>query len=118
MATADVIVPETSLVTLIVDRGGKREDLAFPAGITLKEALTAVGIGQLSPATIDGRIMRPEAVLGRDIVSGTLVLLRDKGWETGSEITRIDHSAEVRATTLSITISNLASHSLASSRGR
>lgn len=108
MATADVIVPETSLVTLIVDRGGKREDLAFPAGITLKEALTAVGIGQLSPATIDGRIMRPEAVLGRDIVSGTLVLLRDKGWETGSEITRIDHSAEVRATTLSITISTLA----------
>lgn len=105
---ASKTVSDTSLITLILDDGNTRTDLAFPTGITLKEAMTAVDIGTLRPFTITGRLMRPGAILGQDITSGSLILLRREGWDAEPTITPIDHSAEVRASNVTVALAILA----------
>ena len=106
MAGPDTVAPE-KLVTLIIDRGARRSDLAFPAGITLADALKPLAIGSLIPFSVTGESLRAGAVLGREIPSGTLILLRERGWADRSEIRVIDHSAQVRANNISTLITVL-----------
>lgn len=97
-------ISDSSLITLILDDGNHRTDLAFPAGVTLQEAMNAVDIGRLRPYTLTGRLMRPGAVLGQDISSGALILLRSEGWDVEPKIIPVDHSAEVRASNTTVAL--------------
>lgn len=108
MNTPSAVASKAALITLIVDRGGRHEDLAFPTGITLHDALEAIDAGDLSPFAVTGAPLSSTAVLGKDLNSGAFIVLRRSGWDHAGNIRPVDHSDEVRAANVSTAVSVLA----------
>lgn len=86
-------VSTTQMVTLIIDHGN-RSHIAVPSGVSLSDVLQAMQIRtDLVPYRLDGTPVDVRARVGSTIASGSLIILRERGWSVTAPVTQVPHSA-------------------------